>query len=35
MPAPDTATDRLFHPRDADEVLLEDGRAPWSGFTPR
>src|ERR687894_529746 len=29
MPDPDTATDRLF----ADEpALLEDGRAPWSGF---
>ena len=32
MPDPATATDRLFHPRDADEVLLEDGAAPWSGF---
>jgi pyruvate dehydrogenase E1 component alpha subunit len=32
MPDPATATDRLFHPRDADEVLLEDGQAPWSGF---
>ena len=30
MPAPDTATDRLF----ADEpALLEDGNAPWSGFS--
>jgi TPP-dependent pyruvate/acetoin dehydrogenase alpha subunit len=29
MPEPDSATDRLF----ADEpVLLEDGKAPWSGF---
>jgi TPP-dependent pyruvate/acetoin dehydrogenase alpha subunit len=29
MPDPDTATDQLF----ADEpVLLEDGKAPWSGF---
>jgi TPP-dependent pyruvate/acetoin dehydrogenase alpha subunit len=29
MPDPETATDRLF----ADEpVLLEDGKAPWSGF---
>ena len=29
MPDPDSATDRLF----ADEpVLLEDGKAPWSGF---
>jgi len=32
MPDPATATDRLFHPREADEVLLEDGAAPWSGF---
>ncbi len=32
MPDPATATDRLFHPREADEVLLEDGQAPWSGF---
>lgn len=32
MPDPATATDRLFHPRDADEILLEDGAAPWSGF---
>jgi TPP-dependent pyruvate/acetoin dehydrogenase alpha subunit len=31
MPAPETATDRVFHPRDAPEVLLEDGAAPWSG----
>ncbi len=32
MPDPATATDRVFHPRDADEILLEDGAAPWSGF---
>ena len=32
MPDPSTATDRLFHPRDAEEILLADGRAPWSGF---
>ena len=32
MPDPATATDRLFHPRDAEEILLEDGAAPWSGF---
>ncbi len=32
MPDPATATDRLFHPREAEEVLLEDGQAPWSGF---
>jgi len=32
MPDPTTATDRVFHPRDGDEVLLEDGAAPWSGF---
>jgi pyruvate dehydrogenase E1 component alpha subunit len=32
MPDPATATDGLFHPRDADEILLGDGRAPWSGF---
>ncbi|MEA2190346.1 MAG: hypothetical protein QOI73_467 [Solirubrobacteraceae bacterium] len=32
MPDPATATDRVFHPRDADEILLEDGDAPWSGF---
>ena len=32
MPDPATATDRLFHPRDADEILTQDGRAPWSGF---
>jgi acetoin:2,6-dichlorophenolindophenol oxidoreductase subunit alpha len=35
MPDPATATDRLFHPRDAEEVLLEDGQAPWSGFARR
>jgi pyruvate dehydrogenase E1 component alpha subunit len=34
MPDPATVTDRLFHPRDADEILLEDGAAPWSGFKP-
>jgi len=33
MPDPATAIDRVFHPRDADEILLEDGAAPWSGFT--
>ena len=34
MPDPDTATDRLFFdPTDpADEILLGDGNAPWSGF---
>jgi pyruvate dehydrogenase E1 component alpha subunit len=32
MPDPATATDRVFHPRDADEILLGDGAAPWSGF---
>ncbi|MDX6691299.1 MAG: hypothetical protein QOG15_2756 [Solirubrobacteraceae bacterium] len=32
MPDPATATDRVFHPRDAEEILLEDGSAPWSGF---
>jgi pyruvate dehydrogenase E1 component alpha subunit len=32
MPDPATATDRLFHPRDADDILLLDGEAPWSGF---
>jgi pyruvate dehydrogenase E1 component alpha subunit len=32
MPDPATVTERLFHPRDADEILLEDGEAPWSGF---
>jgi pyruvate dehydrogenase E1 component alpha subunit len=32
MPDPATATHRVFHPRDADEILLEDGAAPWSGF---
>jgi pyruvate dehydrogenase E1 component alpha subunit len=35
MPDPATVTDRLFHPRDADEILLEDGEAPWSGFKGR
>jgi pyruvate dehydrogenase E1 component alpha subunit len=32
MPDPATVTERLFHPRDAEEILLEDGDAPWSGF---
>jgi len=32
MPEPESATERVFHPRDADEILLEDGAAPWSGF---
>jgi len=32
MPDPATATDRVFHPRDGEEILLEDGAAPWSGF---
>jgi pyruvate dehydrogenase E1 component alpha subunit len=31
MPDPATATARVFHPRDAQEILLEDGAAPWSG----
>jgi hypothetical protein len=31
MPDPATATEGVFHPRDADEILLEDGAAPWSG----
>ena len=31
MPDPATATDRVFHPRDAEEILLQDGAAPWSG----
>jgi pyruvate dehydrogenase E1 component alpha subunit len=31
MPDPSTATDRVFHPRDAPQILLEDGAAPWSG----
>ncbi|MBA3326846.1 MAG: thiamine pyrophosphate-dependent dehydrogenase E1 component subunit alpha [Solirubrobacterales bacterium] len=35
MPDPATATDRLFHPRDAEEILLGDGRGPWSGFAAR
>jgi TPP-dependent pyruvate/acetoin dehydrogenase alpha subunit len=30
MPDPDTATDRVFA---EEEALLEDGHAPWSGFT--
>jgi pyruvate dehydrogenase E1 component alpha subunit len=33
MPDPGTATDRVFHPRDAPQILLEDGAAPWSGHT--
>jgi TPP-dependent pyruvate/acetoin dehydrogenase alpha subunit len=33
MPDPATATERLFHPRDGDEILLQDGAAPWSGFS--
>jgi TPP-dependent pyruvate/acetoin dehydrogenase alpha subunit len=32
MPDPATATDRLFHEREDDELLLGDGNAPWSGF---
>ncbi len=32
MPDPATATDRVFHPRDGEEILLGDGEAPWSGF---
>ena len=32
MPDPATATDRLFHTRHDEEILLEDGAAPWSGF---
>jgi TPP-dependent pyruvate/acetoin dehydrogenase alpha subunit len=32
MPDPATATDRVFHARDAEEIVLEDGQAPWSGF---
>jgi TPP-dependent pyruvate/acetoin dehydrogenase alpha subunit len=35
MPDPATATDRVFHPRDAEEILTQDGRAPWSGFRDR
>ena len=31
MPDPSTATEGVFHPRDAEEILLEDGAAPWSG----
>jgi TPP-dependent pyruvate/acetoin dehydrogenase alpha subunit len=31
MPAPDTATDRLFYEGD-EPLLLGDGNAPWSGF---
>jgi len=32
MPDPATATEDVFHPRDAPEIVLEDGAAPWSGF---
>ena len=32
MPDPATATDQLFYPRDAEEIVLGDGEAPWSGF---
>jgi TPP-dependent pyruvate/acetoin dehydrogenase alpha subunit len=32
MPDPATATDRLFHERGEEELLLGDGQAPWSGF---
>ena len=32
MPDPATATERVFHPPDAEEILLQDGLAPWSGF---
>src|SRR6476469_8280178 len=31
MPDPETATHRLFHD-EAEEILLGDGNAPWSGF---
>jgi pyruvate dehydrogenase E1 component alpha subunit len=31
MPDPATALDRLFHDG-PEEILLEDGAAPWSGF---
>jgi len=31
MPDPDTATDRIFH-EGADEIIVGDGNAPWSGF---
>jgi TPP-dependent pyruvate/acetoin dehydrogenase alpha subunit len=32
MPDPARATERLFHPRDAEEIHLQDGLAPWSAF---
>lgn len=32
MPDPATALDRVFHERDAEEIHLGDGHAPWSGF---
>ncbi len=32
MPDPATATDQLFHPRDAEPIVLGDGQAPWSAF---
>jgi TPP-dependent pyruvate/acetoin dehydrogenase alpha subunit len=32
MPAPDTATHRLFHDAAEEDILLGDGNAPWSGF---
>jgi pyruvate dehydrogenase E1 component alpha subunit len=32
MPDPDDVREGLFHPRDAEEILLGDGAAPWSGF---
>ena len=35
MPDPATATERLFHPRDAEEIQLQDGLAPWSGFSSK
>jgi hypothetical protein len=35
MPDPATATDGLFHPRDAKQILVQDGLAPWSGFSAK
>ena len=35
MPDPATATERVFHPRDAEEIQLQDGLAPWSGFSSK
>jgi TPP-dependent pyruvate/acetoin dehydrogenase alpha subunit len=32
MPDPATATRGVFHPPGADEIVLGDGHAPWSGF---